>query len=72
MLKKPLAALTLGVALFAGQAMAADYAIDKQGQHAFVNFKISHLATAGCTAPSRISTVRSAMTLPTPRRARST
>jgi polyisoprenoid-binding protein YceI len=23
--------------------MAADYAIDKQGQHAFVNFKISHL-----------------------------
>ncbi len=23
--------------------MAADYVIDKQGQHAFVNFKISHL-----------------------------
>ena len=43
MLKKPLAALTLGVALFAGQAMAADYAIDKEGQHAFINFKISHL-----------------------------
>ncbi|OEC41727.1 hypothetical protein A7D27_13255 [Pseudomonas sp. 1D4] len=43
MLKKSLAALTLGAALFAGQAMAADYAIDKQGQHAFVNFKISHL-----------------------------
>ncbi|BBP80790.1 YceI family protein [Pseudomonas sp. No.21] len=43
MLKKSIAALTLGAALFAGQAMAADYAIDKQGQHAFVNFKISHL-----------------------------
>ncbi|MCO7552866.1 YceI family protein [Metapseudomonas otitidis] len=43
MLKKSLAALTLGGALFAGQAMAADYVIDKQGQHAFVNFKISHL-----------------------------
>jgi polyisoprenoid-binding protein YceI len=29
--------------LGAGHALAADYAIDKQGQHAFVNFKISHL-----------------------------
>ena len=44
MLKKTLTALALGTALLgAGQAMAADYAIDKQGQHAFVNFKISHL-----------------------------
>jgi polyisoprenoid-binding protein YceI len=44
MLKKTLVALALGGALIgAGQAMAADYAIDKQGQHAFVNFKISHL-----------------------------
>jgi polyisoprenoid-binding protein YceI len=43
MLKKTLAALTLGGALFAGQALAADYAIDKPGQHAFINFKISHL-----------------------------
>ena len=43
MLKKSLAALTLGAALFAGQALAADYAIDKPGQHAFINFKISHL-----------------------------
>ncbi|HTN31816.1 MAG TPA: YceI family protein [Pseudomonas sp.] len=43
MLKKTFTALTLGAALFAGQAMAADYVIDKQGQHAFVNFKISHL-----------------------------
>ena len=44
MLKKTLATLALGAALFgAGQALAADYAIDKQGQHAFVNFKISHL-----------------------------
>ncbi|MFC5695002.1 YceI family protein [Pseudomonas sp. GCM10022186] len=43
MLKKTFAALTLGTALFAGQAMAADYVIDKQGQHAFVNFEIGHL-----------------------------
>ena len=44
MLKKTLVALALGGALMgAGQVMAADYAIDKQGQHAFVNFKISHL-----------------------------
>lgn len=44
MLKKTLAALALGSALLsAGHAMAAAYAIDKQGQHAFVNFKISHL-----------------------------
>lgn len=43
MLKKTVAALALGTALFGAQAMAADYAIDKKGQHAFVNFKISHL-----------------------------
>lgn len=44
MLKNTLAALALGSTLFvAGQAQAANYAIDKQGQHAFVNFKISHL-----------------------------
>ncbi|MVW74435.1 YceI family protein [Pseudomonas xionganensis] len=44
MLKKTLAAFALGGALLsAGQAMAADYVIDKEGQHAFVNFKISHL-----------------------------
>ena len=44
MLKKTFAALALGTALLgAGNVMAADYAIDKQGQHAFVNFKISHL-----------------------------
>jgi polyisoprenoid-binding protein YceI len=43
MLKKTFAALTLGAALFAGQSMAADYVIDKEGQHAFVNFEIGHL-----------------------------
>lgn len=46
MLKKTFAALALGTALLgagAGQAMAANYVIDKEGQHAFVNFKISHL-----------------------------
>ncbi|MCC6074393.1 YceI family protein [Pseudomonas sp. GCM10022188] len=43
MLKKSLLALSLGSLLFGAQAMAADYKIDKEGQHAFVNFKISHL-----------------------------
>lgn len=43
MLKKTFAALALGSMIFAGQAMAADYVIDKEGQHAFVNFKASHL-----------------------------
>lgn len=43
MLKKTIAALGLGTALLAGQALAADYVIDTKGQHAFVNFKISHL-----------------------------
>ncbi|WP_426151586.1 YceI family protein [Pseudomonas sp. DC3000-4b1] len=44
MLKHTLAALALTTtALTAGQAMAADYHIDKEGQHAFVDFKISHL-----------------------------
>ena len=44
MLKKTLAALAIGTALLsAGQAMAADYKIDKEGQHDFVEWKISHL-----------------------------
>jgi polyisoprenoid-binding protein YceI len=44
MLKKTFAALALGTALFtAGQAMAADYKIDKEGQHAFIDWKVSHL-----------------------------
>ncbi|MGV8843022.1 MAG: YceI family protein [Pseudomonas sp.] len=44
MLKKTLTALALSTALLgAGAAMAADYKIDTDGQHAFVNFKISHL-----------------------------
>src|SRR3546814_506773 len=43
MLKKTFAALALGSMILAGQAVAADYAIDTKGQHAFVNFKISHL-----------------------------
>src|SRR5450830_809377 len=42
MLKKTLAALAIGSALLsAGQVMAADYVVDKEGQHAFVDFKIS-------------------------------
>ncbi|MGY2182255.1 YceI family protein [Pseudomonas agarici] len=44
MLKKTLAALAVGAALLSvGQAMAADYVIDKEGQHAFIDWKISHL-----------------------------
>ena len=44
MLKKTFAALALGTALLsAGQVMAAEYKIDKEGQHAFVDWKISHL-----------------------------
>lgn len=44
MLKKTLAALAIGSALLsAGSAMAADYKIDKEGQHAFIDWKISHL-----------------------------
>lgn len=43
MIKKTFAALALGSVIFAGHATAADYVIDTKGQHAFVNFKISHL-----------------------------
>ncbi|MFS2224043.1 YceI family protein [Pantoea sp. B65] len=44
MLKKSLSGLTLAALLFsAGSAVAADYKIDKQGQHAFVQFRIQHL-----------------------------
>lgn len=43
MIKKTLAALLLGSVLSSGAALAADYVIDQEGQHAFVNFKISHL-----------------------------
>ncbi len=37
--------------------VAADYKIDKEGQHAFVNFRFSTLAIAGYMAPLKISTV---------------
>lgn len=43
-------------------AVAAEYKIDKEGQHAFVNFRIQHLELAGCTAPLKISTARSLLT----------
>lgn len=43
-MKKSLLGFTLGTLLFAtGAATAADYKIDKEGQHAFVNFRIQHL-----------------------------
>lgn len=53
MLKKTLAALAISSTLLAGQAMAADYAIDKKGQHAFVDFKISHLGYSYITGTFR-------------------
>lgn len=44
MLKKSLTGLTAAVLLLsAGAASAAEYKIDKQGQHAFVQFRIQHL-----------------------------
>lgn len=43
MLKRTIATLALAVTLFAGPLLAAEYQIDRQGQHAFINFKISHL-----------------------------
>ncbi len=44
MLKKSLLGLTTAALLLgAGSAAAADYKIDKEGQHAFVQFRIQHL-----------------------------
>jgi len=43
-MKKILPGLALASLLFTtGSAIAADYKIDKEGQHAFVNFRIQHL-----------------------------
>ena len=43
-MKKSITALALSALLFTtGSAVAADYKIDKEGQHAFVNFRIQHL-----------------------------
>jgi len=43
MLRKTIGALVVGLAVSAASAGAADYVIDKEGQHAFVNFRIGHL-----------------------------
>lgn len=43
MFKKLIGSAILATSLIAGNVLAADYDIDKPGQHAFVNFKISHL-----------------------------
>lgn len=43
-MKKSLLGATLATLLFTtGSAVAADYKIDQQGQHAFINFRIQHL-----------------------------
>lgn len=44
MFNKTLLGLTLGALIFStGSATAAEYKIDKEGQHAFVEFRIKHL-----------------------------
>ncbi|WP_304164739.1 YceI family protein [Lonsdalea britannica] len=44
MLKKTLLGLLLASSVsYAGSALAADYKIDKEGQHAFIQFRIKHL-----------------------------
>lgn len=51
-MKKNLLGFTLASLLFTtGSAVAAEYKIDKEGQHAFVNSAFSIWATAGYTAP---------------------
>lgn len=43
-MKKAFAGMAFGGLLaLSGSLQAADYVIDKEGQHAFINFKISHL-----------------------------
>ncbi|EKN3562658.1 TPA: YceI family protein [Yersinia enterocolitica] len=44
MFNKTLLGLTVGTLMFtAGSAVAAEYKIDKEGQHAFIEFRIKHL-----------------------------
>ncbi|CBY28061.1 protein yceI precursor [Yersinia enterocolitica subsp. palearctica Y11] len=44
MFNKTLLGLTVGALMFtAGSAVAAEYKIDKEGQHAFIEFRIKHL-----------------------------
>lgn len=58
-MKKNLLGLTLASLLFTtGSAVAADYKIDKEGQHALLISVFSIWVTAGYTALSKISTVR--------------
>lgn len=42
-IRNVLGACVLGLAVAGAPVMAADYVIDKEHQHAFVNFKVSHL-----------------------------
>lgn len=42
-MKKTLISLLVASAFVGGTAIANEYKIDKQGQHAFIQFKISHL-----------------------------
>ena len=50
MLKKTLAALAIGSALLSANVMAADYTVDKEGQHAFVDFNLGVFGLGGVKA----------------------
>jgi polyisoprenoid-binding protein YceI len=54
MLRKSICGLAVGALMvFMGQATAADYVIDKEGQHAFIDFKVSHLGYSFITGTFR-------------------
>jgi len=53
MLKKTLITLAISSALFGGLAQAADYKMDIEGAHAFVNVKVSHLGFSFITGTFR-------------------
>ena len=57
-MKKSLLGLTFASLMCsAGSAVAADYKIDKEGQHAFVNFRIQHLGYSWLYGTFKDSTV---------------
>lgn len=54
MLMKTFAALTMSFSvLAAGQALAVDYVIDKEGQHAFIDLRVKHLEYSFITGTFR-------------------
>lgn len=62
-MKKNLLGFTLASLLFTtGSAVAAEYKIDKEGQHAFVNFRIQHLGYSWLYGTFKDSTARLLLT----------